>query len=288
MTYIAEKAYSFKVTNIAYNLVRQTPQRLCLCTSLSVSSLRALRVNIIREKQLYQQETFTKKIKSDKFRILQSAIVPMESKNERPFVLGLTGSIGMGKSAVSAMMRELQIPVLDADQVVHSLYSPGGAAVTLVAEAFPGSLQGGAISRTHLSKYVINNQENMSKLEGIVHPLVQLEREKFLQKAASSAHKLVVLDIPLLFETGAEHTVDAVMVVSTNDAQIQKQRVLSRPGMIEEKFNAILSRQVSDEEKRNRADFVVNTACSLEDTKAAVTSIVETLTSQKSQSLKCS
>lgn len=194
-----------------------------------------------------------------------------------PFVLGLTGSIGMGKSAVSGMLRKHHVPVLDADQVVHDMYAPGGAAVEPVGALFPNAVVDGGISRPELGKYVLNQEENMKKLEAIVHPLVHAERQKFLSKTAEDGAPLVVLDIPLLYETGAEAGLDAVAVVSTGDAELQKQRVCARPGMTEEKFGSILARQVPDEEKRRRATHVVNTACSLEETEAQVLELIKSL-----------
>jgi len=195
----------------------------------------------------------------------------------KPFVLGLTGSIGMGKSAVSGMFRKHNVPVLDADQVVHDLYAPGGAAVEPVSALFPNALVDGGISRPELGKYVINQEENMKKLEGVVHPLVHAERQKFLDKSAEECALVVVLDIPLLYETGAEAGLDAVVVVSTGDATLQKERVCARPNMTEEKFAAILARQVPDEEKRRRANHVVDTACSLEETEAKVVELIKSV-----------
>mmetsp|Transcript_788 Transcript_788/g.2873 ORF Transcript_788/g.2873 Transcript_788/m.2873 type:complete len:203 (-) Transcript_788:770-1378(-) len=193
------------------------------------------------------------------------------------FVLGLTGSIGMGKSTVSSMFREERVPVLDADAVVHQLYAKGGKAVAPVGAAFPGVVIDGAISRPELGKHVVGMEENMKRLEAIVHPLVEEERNAFLSEHRSAAAPLVVLDIPLLFETHLEHTVDAVAVASTGDAAEQRRRVLARPGMAPDKLDAILARQVPDEEKRRRAAYIIDTSKTLEQTKEQVHMLVEEL-----------
>lgn len=194
-------------------------------------------------------------------------------------VLGLTGSIGMGKSTVSTHLRDvLGVPVLDADAVVHELYAAGGDAVGPVGEAFPGSVVDGAVSRPELGKHVVGNEENMKRLEAIVHPLVEAKRRAFLEEQRAAGAPLVVLDIPLLYESKLEGVCDAVAVVSTGDAAVQRERVLARPGMTSEKLDAILARQVPDEEKRRRADHVIDTSTSIEATTAAVDELVETLT----------
>ena len=196
-----------------------------------------------------------------------------------PFILGLTGSIGMGKSATSAMLRDLGIPVLDSDQVVHDLYSAGGAAVLLVENAFPGVIDTttGGISRPLLSKYVVGNPEALQRLESIVHPLVRQEKQKFIANAARNKNtKLLVLDIPLLYETGAEVECDAVAVVSA-PLEIQRARVLARPAMTLEKFENILQRQLPDAEKRKKADFVIDTGVSLEETQEHVAALAKAL-----------
>ena len=196
-------------------------------------------------------------------------------------LLGLTGSIGMGKSAVSSMLTsKLGVPVLDSDAVVHELYSPGGAAVEPIGALFPGVVTPeGGISRPELSKFVLGptNETNMAALEAIVHPLVDASRWKFLEDAERAGETLVVLDIPLLYEKGYESTVDAVAVVSAGSEETQRERVLSRPGMSAEKLEDITARQVPDGEKRKRADFIIDTGCSLEDTEAAVGALVEKL-----------
>ncbi|KAG2443192.1 hypothetical protein HYH02_009269 [Chlamydomonas schloesseri] len=194
------------------------------------------------------------------------------------FVLGLTGSIGMGKSTVSNMLKEEGVPVWDADATVHKLYSAGGAAVPLVEAAFPGVTVGGAIDRAALSKYVVGNEAAMKQLEGIVHPLVAADRADFLAQVRASGQPLAVLDIPLLYETGGpdRHGCDAVAVVSAAP-DLQRARVLARPGMSEEKLAAILSRQVPDEEKRKRADYVIDTGVEVADTRRHVGQLVAEL-----------
>ncbi|EIE26684.1 P-loop containing nucleoside triphosphate hydrolase protein [Coccomyxa subellipsoidea C-169] len=153
------------------------------------------------------------------------------AKEQKPFLLGLTGSIGMGKSTVSSMFRETGVPVFDADQVVHRLYSQGGGAVHLIGEHFPQAIVDQAVDRQQLSKCVVGNKEALKQLEGIVHPLVSDERRKWLLiKSKDGGHPVLLLDIPLLFETGAEHMVDAVAVVSA-PLDLQYARVLARPGM---------------------------------------------------------
>ena len=172
-------------------------------------------------------------------------------------VLGLTGSIGMGKSATSAMFAEAGVPVFDADACVHALYQ--GAAVEPVGWAFPGAVVDGVIDRARLSAQVLADPDALRRLEAIVHPLVRAARETFLAEARTRGAPLAVLDIPLLYETGGEAAVDAVVVVSAPES-VQKARVLARPGMTEAKFSAIKAKQVPDAEKRRRARFVIDTA----------------------------
>jgi dephospho-CoA kinase len=173
-------------------------------------------------------------------------------------VVGLTGSIGMGKSNAAKVLRRLGIPVHDADAEVHRLLGPGGPAVKPVAAAFPEALAGNRIDRKKLGDLVFGNTEALRRLESILHPLVRRSSRAFLAQAARRGAATVVLDIPLLFESGAGRTLDAVIVV-TAPAMIQRQRVLMRSGMTEEKFQSILARQVPDREKRRRATFVVQT-----------------------------
>lgn len=201
----------------------------------------------------------------------------------RPFLLGLTGSIGMGKSTVSAMFRDLGVPVFDSDRAVHDLYAPGGKAVSLVHAAFPGteSPEGG-ISRELLGKKLMANPEGWKVLESIVHPLVLEEKGRFVADAAAMGQPLVLLDVPLLFEAGADKHCDAVVVVSA-PADVQKKRVLAREGMTVEKFEGILGKQMPDGEKRQLADFVIDTGCSLEETKQHVISLLKGLHGREGQ-----
>lgn len=198
--------------------------------------------------------------------------------DNQPTTLGLTGSIGMGKSAVARMLARLDVPVLDADAVVHALYAPGGAAVAPVAGLFgDGALtHEGGVCRQALSRLVLGDGDAMRALEALVHPLVALERASFLRQCAGEGRGLAALDIPLLFETDAQATVDAVAVVSA-PADTQRARVLARPGMTAEKFEAILARQVPDAEKRARADFVIDTGARIEATERAVAAMVGVL-----------
>ncbi|MDP4023605.1 dephospho-CoA kinase [Methylobacterium sp. NEAU 140] len=181
----------------------------------------------------------------------------MTREPKKPFVLGLTGSIGMGKSATAAMFRARGVPVHDADAAVHALYGPGGAAAVEIGRAFPGVLDAaGGVDRPSLRAAVLGSPERMARLEGIVHPLVRAASRDFLDAHAEAP--LVVLDIPLLYETGGEGRCDAVAVVSA-PAEVQRARVLARPGMTEEAFAAILAKQMPDSEKRARADFLIDT-----------------------------
>lgn len=189
-------------------------------------------------------------------------------------VLGLTGSIGMGKSTTAALFREKGIPVNDADEVVHALYR--GDAVAGIEAAFPGSTQGGTVDRTRLSTILQADPQGFSRLEAIVHPLVRAREAAFLDHHRRDGAPLVVLDIPLLFETGGQERVDRVVVV-TCDPDIQRQRVLSRPGMTKEKFALILARQMPDSDKRKRADYLIDTGQGLEAARHQVDRIVETL-----------
>lgn len=193
-----------------------------------------------------------------------------------PLLVGLTGSIGMGKSTVSGFLTAQGVPVLCADDVVHRLYASSGAAVGPVGAAFPAAVVDGAIDRAQLSKCVVGNEAAMKQLEGIVHPLVEAERLRFIQQHAAAGAPIVVFDIPLLYETQAEQQLDVVLVVSA-PAEVQQQRVLARPGMTPEKLAAILARQVPDEEKRRRADYVIDTGCSLEETEQQVAHTLQSL-----------
>jgi len=187
------------------------------------------------------------------------------------FILGLTGSIGMGKSTTANFFREAGVPVHDSDAVVHQLYE--GDAVAPVEAAFPGVTVDGRIDRTRLAAKLVGNPEAIKKLESIVHPLVRSVSEMFIAEQRARGARAIVLDIPLLFETGGEKRVDAVVVVSA-PADVQRARVLGRPGMSAEKLDALLKRQMSDEEKRARAHFIVDSSRSFDSARAQVHAIL--------------
>ncbi len=189
-------------------------------------------------------------------------------------VIGLTGSIGMGKSTVAERFRQLGIPVCDADAVVHELYE--GAAVAPIEAAFPGTTSGGKVDRVKLGQAVLKNPHGLKRLEAIVHPMVQEAEREFLRKAAEQGAQMAVLEVPLLFETGGDARVDVTIVVSA-PPEVQRERVLARPGMTPSKLEAILARQMPDSEKRRRADFVVDTGVTIEESHAQVDAIVERL-----------
>ena len=195
-------------------------------------------------------------------------------------ILGLTGSIGMGKSNAATMLRRLGVPVHDADAAVHRLLGPGGRAVKRVAAAFPEALAGNRIDRKRLGDRVFGDTPALRRLESILHPLVRESSQAFLAQSARRRARLVVLDIPLLFESGIEDSVDGVIVV-TAPAAIQRQRVMRRPGMTAEKFRAILARQVPDSEKRRRATYVVRTGGHLGDTLAQLRRVVRRAKARK-------
>jgi dephospho-CoA kinase len=188
-----------------------------------------------------------------------------------PFVLCLTGSLGMGKSTTAKFFAEAGVPVHDADAVVHRLYE--GEAVAAIERAFPGSTANGKVDRGKLAAMVLNDEPALRRLEAIVHPLVSAAREQFLAQAQARGERIVLLDIPLLFETGAERQCDAVVVVSA-PAALQRRRVLGREGMSEDKFAAILGKQVPDAEKRAHADFIVDTSQHFDHTRAQVRDIL--------------
>ena len=188
--------------------------------------------------------------------------------------LGLTGSIGMGKSATATMFREAGIPVHDSDAAVHRLYA--GAAAPLIEAAFPGTVKDVVVDRALLGAVVLNNDAAMKKLESIVHPLVTETTLNFLATAEKAGHRLVVLDVPLLFEVGRDRDCDAIVVVSA-DPSVQRERVLVRPGMTEAKFQAIVARQIPDSEKRRRAHFVIDTGRGFEAARRAVKDVIRTL-----------
>ena len=192
------------------------------------------------------------------------------------FRLALTGSIGMGKSTTAAMFRDLGVPVWDADETVHRLYAKGGAAVDPIAALVPDAIRDGAVDRDRLRAALKTDPDVLLRLEAIVHPLVAADRAVFCADHADAP--LVLLDIPLLYETGGETQVDAVLVVST-DPETQRQRVMARPGMTGDLFRQILSRQVPDAEKRARADHLIETN-TLEQTRKAVAELVRKLTAK--------
>ncbi|SES43760.1 dephospho-CoA kinase [Rhizobium sp. NFR03] len=192
-------------------------------------------------------------------------------------VLGLTGSIGMGKSTTADMFKALGVPVNDADAVVHDLYR--GDAVRPIEAAFPGSTKDGVVDRAALSAALAKHPDGFKTLEAIVHPLVRERERVFLEREKQAHTSLVLLDIPLLYETGGEGRVDAVVVV-TCDADIQRERVLARPGMTPEKFAMILSRQMPDSEKRARANYVIDTGHGLDAARQRVEEIVSALSAQ--------
>jgi dephospho-CoA kinase len=199
------------------------------------------------------------------------------------FVLGLTGSIGMGKTATGDVFRRFGVPVHDADAAVHRLYE--GEAAPLIEAAFPGAVADGVVDRAALSGIVIGSPERMTALEAIVHPLVRREEERFLAKARARQAPVAVLDIPLLLETGGESRCDAVLVV-TATPETQRQRVLSRPGMSEEKFAAILAKQMPDGEKRRRAHFLVDTSRGFASAERQVSGILRALASRPGRVLR--
>jgi dephospho-CoA kinase len=187
------------------------------------------------------------------------------------FVLGLTGSVAMGKSTTARFFAEAGVPVHDADAVVHQLYE--GAAVPIIEAAFPGTTADGKVDRVKLGSRVMNDLAALRQLEAIVHPLVQEAERRFLAEAEASGAAVAVLDIPLLFETGGEQRVDAV-VVATAPPEVQRARVLERPGMTAQRLEAMLARQMSDSEKRRRADFVVDTSRGFDDARTQVQEIL--------------
>ncbi|MER8386732.1 dephospho-CoA kinase [Mesorhizobium sp. M0166] len=193
-------------------------------------------------------------------------------------VLGLTGSIGMGKSTTAKMFAEAGVPVHDSDEAVHRLYA--GKAAPLVEAAFPGTTRSGAVDRTKLAERVLGRGAALKRLEAIIHPLVRADADAFLAENRAAGAPLAVLDIPLLFETGGRNRVDKVVVV-TAPPEIQQARVLARPGMNEEKLASILARQVPDAEKRRRADFVIDTGQGFDAARAAVKAIIAELVVDK-------
>jgi dephospho-CoA kinase len=195
-----------------------------------------------------------------------------------PFVLCLTGSLGMGKSTAAKFFAECGVPVHDSDAVVHALYE--GDAAALIEQAFPGSTADGKVDRNILAARVLNDPSALARLETIIHPLVTASREKFLAQAQTRGDPVVVVDIPLLFETSAQSRCDAVVVVSA-PAEIQRARAFDRPGMTEEKFAALLAKQMPDAEKRRRADFIVDSSESFDHTRAQIRDILQTIATMR-------
>lgn len=197
-------------------------------------------------------------------------------------IVGLTGSIGMGKSTAAKMLREMGVPVYDADAAVHALQAPGGVALPGIEAAFPGVVKAGVLDRQALGARVFGNKEALRRLEAIMHPLVQRMQRAFLRRAALAGEKLVVLDIPLLFEGMGERRVDATLVVSA-PAFLQRRRVMARPGMTAEKFEGILRQQVPDALKRRKASIVIPTGMGLAPTRAALGKAVTELRGLRGQ-----
>jgi len=189
-------------------------------------------------------------------------------------VVGLTGSIGMGKTTTAAMFAAAGVPVHDADAAVHRLYR--GAAAAPIETAFPGVIESGVVDRTRLAERVVGNAEALARLEAIVHPLVRESERSFLEKMRGDGHRLVVLDIPLLFETKATERVDTIVVV-TAAPEIQRERVLARPGMTEERFEALRARQVPDADKRRGAHFLVDSGGGMDTARRSVAAILAAL-----------
>ena len=187
-------------------------------------------------------------------------------------ILGLTGSIGMGKSTTAKLFAEAGVPVYDADAAVHRLYE--GEAAAAIEEAFPGTIVEGKVDRARLSSRVVHDPAAMKRLEGIVHPMLGASRQRFLDDAERSGARVAVVDVPLLYETGGEKRVDAVVVVTTAP-EIQRERILARENMSSEKLDAILARQLPDSEKRARADFIVDTSHGLDPVRARIRDILD-------------
>ena len=187
-------------------------------------------------------------------------------------ILGLTGSIGMGKSTTAKLFTEAGVPVYDADATVHMVYE--GEAVPAIEAAFPGTTVGGKVDRAKLSAQVVHDAAAMKRLEGIVHPMLRAYHQKFLDEAEQSGAPVAVVDVPLLYETGGEKRVDAVVVVTTSP-EVQRERILARDNMTAEKLDAILARQLPDAEKRKRADFIVDTSHGLDPVRARIRDILQ-------------
>ena len=205
--------------------------------------------------------------------------------DDRPLMVGLTGSIGMGKTETAKMFARLGIPVYDADAAVARLYDIGGRAVSELDKAFPGVVRQGRVDRDELSKRVVGNEAETKRLQSIVYPLMGAERQRFLDEARAKGADIVVFDIPLLFETGGHANMDAVVVCSA-PSHVQRERVLARPGMTEDKFEYLHSRQMADEEKRAKAHFVVVTDKGLDHAFEQVKMIAAELRARKARLTK--
>lgn len=195
-------------------------------------------------------------------------------------IIGLTGSIGMGKSTTAAMFREAGIPVYDADAEVHAAYDVGGAAVEPVGAAFPGVVKDGRVDREELRKRVLGNPEALGRLNAIVHPIVGRARAAVFERAQAAGADMVILDVPLIYETGGEKNMHKVIVVSA-PAEMQRERVLARDGMTPERLDAILAQQVPDAEKRARADYVIDTGKGLDAAREQVRAIIADLRAER-------
>ncbi|RKQ69437.1 dephospho-CoA kinase [Litorimonas taeanensis] len=199
--------------------------------------------------------------------------------NKSTLILGLTGSIGMGKTTTAQMFADEGCPVFDADKAVHSLYAKGGKAVDLIRAVFPDAVKDGSIDRSVLGQYMRDDPLNLKVLESFIHPWVGALRQEFLEAAIKNNAEIVVFDVPLLFETGGDQYVDYTLVVSAPES-IQRQRVMARPGMNEDLFKQLLSRQMPDVEKRKRADFILSTAQDLSETRKQVQALLKKLRTQ--------
>ena len=202
--------------------------------------------------------------------------------SEQPFLVGLTGSIGMGKSETARLFARLGVPVYDADASVHALYEAGGAAVAMIDEAFPGSVRYGRVDREALARQLGASAAAFARLEAIVHPLAAQAQRAFIDDAKAKGAEFVILDIPLLFETGAQARMDAVVVVSAPQ-EVQRARVLAREGMTQDRLDTILARQMPDAEKRAQADFVVETDKGLDHAFEQVKKIVAELSARRAK-----
>jgi dephospho-CoA kinase len=189
-------------------------------------------------------------------------------------IIGLTGSIAMGKSTVAKMLLENGIPMISADQIVHDLYED--EAVPILEKAFPGSTENNQVNREKLLSLLLKEDDGFKKLETLIHPLVRQKEWEFIKENKEKSSDLVAIEIPLLFETGAEKLMDVVLLASA-PAEVQKQRVMARPGMTTEKFKTLLAKQMPDAEKRKKADFIVDTSCSLEETEEQLKEIIVSL-----------